>query len=178
MSLNQWHIGGGLGRTVLAWLAACLLVISQARAETPGDDNRDILWSAADQGLMLYRGSEPGKLRVCPRVQGQIHQPFCRTFDAAVLSACGLSEDVQLVLANGDVHRVNNALLDARGSMEPVYRPDQPLELVEAWMPEEICHAGETLHDVLAVAASGDLWHFNGENWLQIAEYRKASGRP
>lgn len=173
MSLNQWRINGGLGRTVLAWLAASVLVLSQARAEAPGDDDRDILWSAADQALVLYRGSEPGKLKVCPRVQGLVHQPFCRTFDAAVLSACGMREELQLVLANGDVHRVNNALLDARGSMEPVYRPDQPLELVEAWMPEEICHPGKGLNDVLAVAASGDLLHFDGQNWLQIAKYHK-----
>jgi hypothetical protein len=150
-----------------------MLAISQARAEAPGDENRDILWSAADLGLVLYHGPEPGKLTVCPRVQGLDHQPFCRTFEAAVLSACGKHEELQLVLANGDVHRVNNALLDALGSMEPVHRPDQPLELVEAWMPEEICHPGEGLNDVLAVAVSGDLWHFDGENWLQIAEYRK-----
>lgn len=172
MTSNQWRISGGLGRTVPAWLAACVLVFSQARAETPGDDHREILWSAADQALVLYRGSEPGKLKICPRVQGLVHQPFCRTFDAAVLSACGMREELQLVLANGDVHRVNNALLDARGSLEPVYRPDRPLELVEAWMPGKICQPDEGLTDVLAVAASGDLWHFNGQNWLQIADYR------
>ena len=172
MSLNRWRINWGLGWNVVAWLAACLLVFSQARAESPGYDSKDILWSAADQGLVLYRGSDPGKLKICPRVQGLVHQPFCRSFDAAVLSACGRREDVQLVLASGEVHRLNSALLGEQGSLEPVYRPNRPLELVEAWMPAKICHPDKGLNDVLAVAVSGDLWHFNGQNWLQIAEYR------
>ena len=172
MTLNNRRINGGLERTFLAWLAVCLLGCSPAQAEPPGYHGRDILWSAADQRLVLYRGSDSGQLKVCPRVQGLVHQPFCRTFAAAVLSACGRHEDIQLVLASGEVHRLNSALLGNQGSLEPVYRPDRPLELVEAWMPGKVCHPGKGLNDVLAVASSGDLWHFNGRNWLQIAENR------
>jgi len=130
------------------------------------------LWSAVDEGLVLFIDSEAGGYSVCPRVNGMNRQPFCRAFAAPVLAVCGLSDKLQLVLSNGEVHRVNSALMGINGGFEPAYRPQQSLELVKAWMPEEICDTSAGLGNILAVAASGGLWHFDGRSWQQISARR------
>ena len=173
MSLNQSRNRSGLGWIVLAWALAC----SQAMAEVTSDQSGRILWSAQDRGLVLYQGRKNDGREVCPRVPGMLHQPFCRTFKAPVLGARGLLEGLQLVLANGDVHQLDSALLGVGGSFEPAHRPVHPLDLAEAWIPEPVRQPGQGLNEVLAVATSGDLWHFNGQHWQQISSSQAALTR-
>lgn len=167
--MKRQRNNGGLERVVPAWVLAYALACNQAGAEPPANPDESILWSAPDQGLVLYRGQETNRYEICPRVPGMQRQPFCRTFKAPVLSACGLQDGLQLVLANGDVHQLNSALLGSGGSFEPAHRPVRPLTLVEAWIPGDTQRPGVGLNDVLAVGPRGDLWHFDGEGWLQIA---------
>ena len=169
MSMNRRQNSGGLRWIAPIWVLACTLACNPAGADAAADPEGRILWSAQDQGLVLYQGQRTGGHEVCPRVPGMSHQPFCRTFKSPVLGACGLHNGLQVVLANGDVHQLNSALLSAGGSFEPAHRPDRPLDLAEAWMPERAHQAGQGLSDVLAVATSGDLWHFNGKHWQQIS---------
>ena len=107
-----------LDRLSPAVLPAFLLFFDLALADMPGDEYRDILWSAPDRGLVLYHGYEADSRKVCPQVTDVDRQPFCRTFEAEVLGACGFPEELQLVLANGEVYRVNSALLGAGGSFD------------------------------------------------------------
>jgi hypothetical protein len=155
-----------------ALLAAGLLFCCLPAWADSSQGNPTRLWSAPDKELVLYIDSEAGGYSICPRMHDMTRQPFCRAFDAPVLGACGLSDRLQLVLSNGEVHRVNSALIGTNGGFEPAHRPKQPLDLVKAWMPEEICDTSAGLSNIMAVGSSGSLWHFDGQNWQQISEHR------
>jgi hypothetical protein len=130
------------------------------------------LWATPDRTLILLRGGEGDDFRICPKVKGSNHQPFCRLFRTRVLGVCGFAEELQLVLANGEVHHVNQALIGVDGSFEPSHRPEQAMELARVWMPEESCFRGDGFNHVLAVTASGKLWHFDGKGWRRINGHR------
>jgi hypothetical protein len=155
-----------------ALLVAGLFSCMPARAEDQISKDSSELWATKDHSLVLYRGDEANMYRICPIITGMIHQPFCRRFEAPVLGACGLTDDLQLVLANGEIHRVNRALIGVDGGFGPAYRPEHLLNLVKAWIPQEACLPGEGFNHVLAVTASGDLWHFDGADWRRISGHR------
>jgi hypothetical protein len=146
-------------------LPCCILAL----AGDPVPNVSTELWAAPDQRLILYRSGDTDGLRICPRVNDMDIQPFCRSFAAPVLGACGFTDELQLVLANGEIHRVNRALIGVNGDFGPAYRPRRALDLVKAWMPDKICHPGAGFNHILAVAASGELWHFDGMGWRVIS---------
>jgi hypothetical protein len=150
-------------------LAMVLLSCDLASGETLSVAHQNILWSAPDRGLVLYFESEAGSRRVCPQILEKVDQPFCRTFEAEVLSVCGSPEELQLVLSNGEIFLLNHALLGTGGSFEPTHRPAHALDLIDAWMPEGVCEPGAELNQILAVASGGGLWHFSENHWRQIA---------
>ena len=156
-----------------ALLAAGLLsCMGAAGGDAAGFPGPTQLWAAPDRGLVLLRRDGDGGFRVCPEVKDMNHQPFCRRFSTPVLAACGNAEELQLVLANGEIHRVNRALIGVDGSFEPSHRPDQAMELARVWMPEQSCFPGDGFNHVLAVTASGNLWHFDGKSWRRISGHR------
>ena len=100
---------------------------------------------------------------------GSAHQPFCREFAAEPISICGHRNAVQLVLTNGEVHRVNSALIGIDGSFGPVFSPEAHLKLQKAWAPYEQCDPTLGLADVIGVSTEGTLWHFDGSGWNRIS---------
>jgi hypothetical protein len=95
-----------LKRHLPALLVILLLDCNLALAETLFVTHQNILWSAPDRGLVLYFESGAGSRKVCPQILDRVDQPFCRTFEAEVLSVCGSPEELQLVLSNGEIFRV------------------------------------------------------------------------
>jgi hypothetical protein len=129
-------------------------------------------WSTPENDLHLSFGRNVSTHVVCPHLPGSDHQPFCREFTADLLSVCGHRAALQLVLANGEVHRVNEALIGIDGSFEPAHRPDQPLDLASAWLPGEECDLAQESPEVVAKDTAGQLWLFDGNAWQVIRRKR------
>lgn len=147
----------------------CLVVILVAlvwtapvvRGEGPGPTEVVVI-----DGLALFASEEGGIYRVCPVDRELAKQPFCRQFTSPMLGACANGDDVFIVLANGDLHHVNNALIGVDGGYEPVFHPDKPLQLVSAWLPNETCLLSKhRFPEVFAVNRENTVLHFAGENW-------------
>ena len=119
-----------------------------------------------DQQLILYAGNRDGVYRVCPWVSGAPRQPFCRRFESRLVGACGIADDIIIVLASGDIHRVNYALVNAGGNFEPAYDHPDTLQLTAALLPEPDCLSGdEALPNIFAINAASELMQFDGEAW-------------
>ncbi|MDX1571201.1 MAG: hypothetical protein R3200_12015 [Xanthomonadales bacterium] len=127
------------------------------------------VWSSPEKDVVFYGQRRDGFETVCPYLPGKHDQPFCRRFDARFIGACGHSDAINLVLANGDIHRVNNAVLDPEGRFVPVYEQPAPLDLAATWFPDPNCgvqHAPE----VMAVNGGREIWRFDGRGWGAVGE--------
>ena len=135
-------------------------------------------WVSPDRQVILYAGSRDGVHRVCPWLSGAARQPFCRRFESRLVGACGLGDDIIIVLASGDIHRVNYALVNAGGNFEPAYDHPDTLQLTAALLPEPNCLSGDgKLPDIFAINAANQWLQFNGEAWrLQDVGPCKRSG--
>lgn len=130
--------------------------------------NRKIarFWVSPDQQLILYAGSRDGVYRVCPWVSGAARQPFCRRFESRLVGACGTGNEIIIVLASGDIHRVNYALVNAAGTFEPAYNHPDTLQLTAASLPEPDCLSVDgTLPNIFAINAMCELMQFDNEAW-------------
>ncbi len=123
-------------------------------------------WASPDELLVLYAGGADTNT-VCPWIPDAIHQPFCRLFKAPMLGACGDHETIHLVLANGEIYRLNDALLGKDGQFGPVYRPDEHLELESASFAGETC-LPDQLPQIYAADTDGGLVRFDGRSWRAV----------
>ena len=139
-----------------AWVAFAL-------AGRAGSSVGELFWLAADESVAIYTGQDRKEL--CPVHSKHRAQPFCRKFSAPLLIACGDSRMIQLVLINGEVHRVDSALVGIKGNFEAEYRPSHQLKLEKAWIPSKYCATKTSPVQVLAVDKSGQLWHFDRVKW-------------
>jgi hypothetical protein len=153
-------------------LVGLLLAASTAEAEGAEATRLGKSWTTPEKDLALSIEAKESSHVICPHLPDSTHQPFCRQFAAEPVSVCGHRDALQLVLTNGEVHRVNSALIGIDGSFEPAFSPDAPLQLQKAWTPNESCHPDHGLVDVVAVSVEGDLWHFTGSAWNRISGRR------
>ncbi len=125
-------------------------------------------WRSEGDGFELM--TEPGSAGrwVCPHFPRQGQQPFCRRFPAGLLGACQKEGLLQIVLANGDVYRVDHALLGADGEFAPHHHPLKPMLLRAAWIPADTCETEAGSARVLAVDQEGQLLQFNGTGWQAL----------
>ena len=133
--------------------------------------NRKIarFWVSPDQQLILYAGSRDGAYRICPWVSGAARQPFCRRFESRLVGACGTGNEIIIVLASGDIHRVNYALVNAAGTFEPAYKHPDTLQLTAALLPEPDCLSVDgTLPNIFAINVTGELMQFDSEAWRVV----------
>jgi hypothetical protein len=126
-------------------------------------------WASPDHQFFMYGLVESGVYRLCPRLTGAPRQPFCRKFPAALLAACGEGELITLWLANGEIHRVNHALIRPDGKFDPLFEPPRPRQLREAWLPDQTCDPEVGLPEVFAVGENG-LVHFVDMAWRSLDE--------
>jgi hypothetical protein len=157
---------GGKQQALL--LAGLLLASALAAADEPPANAPAPRWATPENDLQLSFGRNASTHVVCPHLPGSDHQPFCREFAAGLLSVCGHRNALQLVLANGEVHQVNGALIGIDGGFEPAYRPEQPLDLASAWLPNAECDLTEESPEVVAMDKAGQLWLFDGRAWQAI----------
>jgi hypothetical protein len=137
-------------------------------------DRRDsvewqVIWVSRDQAFSLKAGTNTEDGWVCPQILGHAEQPFCRRFSAAVVGACQRGESLQIVLADGDIHQVDHALIGTAGSFTPAHHREHALSLRDAWFPEGTCGAGAVMAQVVALDDSGKLMHFDGAHWRKVS---------
>ncbi|MDX1461221.1 MAG: hypothetical protein R3348_09220 [Xanthomonadales bacterium] len=126
-------------------------------------------WASPNHQFFMYGLDESGAYRLCPRLKNVSRQPFCRKFPAALLAACGDGDLITLLLANGEIHRVNDALIRPDGSFEPVFRPHGLHRLRAAWFPDEGCDPRGGLPEMFAAGENG-LMHFVDKAWRSLGE--------
>lgn len=130
------------------------------------------VWISQDRRLILYGTDMKGVNRVCPWIPGAEKQPFCRRFEAALRAVCGRGDEFVVVLANGELHRVNSAMIGKDGGFEPAFRPPSPLDLKAVWLPDPACDSRDGLPQAFALQADRSLAHFDGTAW------RRGAGGP
>jgi hypothetical protein len=149
-----------------------------------GDDSSVYrrVWASPERDVVVYGGQQGVSEVVCPYLPGARTQPFCRQFDSPMVGACGHSDRIHIVLGNGDIHLVNNAVIDAGGTFAPLHTQPAGLQLTDAWFPEQGC-PDDALPEVFATSAAGGLWHFDRQAWqplddiaLRLAAVRPSTG--
>lgn len=138
-------------------------------ASQPESESYSAEWTSSDEQLVLLSRVEAERQEVCPHLANERRQPFCRQFGSPMVDACGDHQQIVIVLANGDLHRVNSALIGKDGDFEPAYESSGPVHLVKAWFPGEDCNTLERLPVVMAVEATGRIWHFDGARWNAVS---------
>lgn len=128
----------------------------------------DLSWSGNGQSLELLSGTGQDKGWLCPRSTAREQQPFCRHFPARFLDACHKDGRLQIVLTNGDIYRVDRALLATDRKFGRLHHAAKPLDLQSAWIPSSSCSPAPGQAQVYAIDAAGGVLHFDGQNWRQI----------
>lgn len=128
----------------------------------------DLSWSGDGQSLELLSGTGQDKGWLCPRSTAREQQPFCRHFPARFLDACHKDGRLQIVLTNGDIYRVDRALLATDRKFGRLHHAAKPLNLQSAWIPSSTCSPAPGQAQVYAIDAAGGVLHFDGQNWRQI----------
>ena len=128
----------------------------------------DLSWSGDGQSLDLLSGTGQEKGWLCPRSTARAQQPFCRRFPARFLDACHKDGRLQIVLTNGDIYRVDRALLATDRKFGRLHHAAKPLDLQSAWIPSSDCSPAPGQAQVYAIDAAGGALHFDGQNWRQI----------
>ena len=132
--------------------------------------DQSLLWSSGNQELKLYSSGGAAGNRVCPVMRDREQQPFCREFNSRVIGVCGQADELLIVLASGDVHRLNYALMRPNGSIEPTYAQPDSLSLVEAWMPASSCTRSAGLPEIYAMNSEQRVMHFSQHSWRQLKQ--------
>lgn len=126
------------------------------------------VWASSDQQLVLFGINKGNFYRVCPRFLGKTRQPFCRQFSSELINACGNHDRVVLVMANGDIHEVNDALMGLDGDFEPLIHPESPVHVRSAFFAGQGCGSHDRLPEVMAIRPNGEWVHFDGLDWQPI----------
>ena len=125
-------------------------------------------WLDEKTGIRLRTDPDHHGPWICAEIPGQARQPFCRRFQARLVGACQGKGLFKLVLANGDIHVVDRALMGRKYSFAPAHRSPDSVELVEAWLPQQECMPADGISSVFAIDRKGQFRHFNGRRWLTL----------
>ena len=157
-------------------LAALLIFGSLSLSAEPSKSppNKEIVktsvWASANQKLVLNLSAVDEGHRICPQTPDTQRQPFCRQFNVPVRGICGDLDHIYLVLANGDIHLVNSALIGVNGDFNATFHPDIPINLQSAWFIEEETCKGISLPRILGMNQNGTLLMFDGKKWQKVNE--------
>ena len=132
------------------------------------DVRAEPFWSSPDRAVSLHATVAGDDRWVCPRIRGNTRQPLCRRFSAPVVAACRRESDLLMVLSDGDIHRVNYALISTDGRFSPAYHQKKPLDLVDAWMPASGCTGDVELPRVIAMNSDRAVMQFDQASWRRI----------
>ena len=134
-------------------------------------DNTDTVytgtWIPPEQDVVLYESL--GQFNViCPYHPDAQQQPFCRAYSQPMLTACGQSNDIKMLMASGNIEHVNNFLADLSDN-QPLHVEAVPLFLTAIWVPPMACLPGsiEPL-ELFAIRNGNEFWQFDGGEWANM----------
>ena len=79
----------------------------EAVQSSPGTQVYTGTWISPEQDIVLYGTLGSQFSFVCPYDPNATQQGFCRTFGRPMLTACGVSGDIKLVNADGDIFNLS-----------------------------------------------------------------------
>ncbi len=123
-------------------------------------------WIPPEEDVIFYQSLGQFNF-ICPYLPDEVNQPFCRGYQQPLLTACGNSNDIKLLMASGDIYQVNNFLNDQTN--DPLHDEAVPLFLTAIWAPEWACLPGpiEPL-ELFAIRNGNQFWHFDGAEWSNM----------
>ncbi|MEZ5461667.1 hypothetical protein [Dokdonella sp.] len=126
-------------------------------------------WISPEEDVVLYGILGASFDFVCPYFPAMPDPPpFCRTFGRALLAACGHSDDIKVITEDGDVYRVDNFLGDIDAT-NPIHEEPGLLGLTAVYAPQLSCLSGAVPpRSMFAIRQSGEIWHFDGDNWTDM----------
>ncbi len=175
MRVHRPHCGTG---RPLAWAAGFFLLITgflPILLDQPTAAVRENVLSAPDSPLALTvddltieTNPVGGKYRTCPSHDNESKRAFCRNFNSRPLAACGQGDDFYLILSDGEVHRVNDALIGKNGNFDATFQSDSVMQLAAAWLPANACNPVDGPPEIIAMDYDGRLQHFDGDHWHSV----------
>ncbi len=106
---------------------------------------------------------------ICPHEIGAAVQGFCRGHSTPMLAMCGASDDIKLIMADGNILHYNNQLGEFEGIMDPLHEQISPLNLTGVYVPKTACLPGPFKpRDVFAINNTDEFFHFDGDQWVNM----------
>ncbi|MFC3192862.1 DUF11 domain-containing protein [Marinicella sediminis] len=124
-------------------------------------------WISPQEDVVLYESLGQFNI-ICPYHPGAQDQPFCRAYQQPMITACGESNDIKLLMGSGNIEHVNNFLNDLSNN-GPIHIEPVPLSLTAIWSPPQTCLPGsvEPL-ELFAIRNGNDFWYFDGAEWSDM----------
>ncbi|WP_223787372.1 DUF11 domain-containing protein [Marinicella meishanensis] len=124
-------------------------------------------WISPEEDVVLYESL--GQFNViCPYLPNEPTQPFCRAYSQPMLTACGESNDIKLLMASGNIEHVNNLLQDQSNNL-PLHEEAVPLFLNAIWVPPLACLPGSIEPtELFAIRGGDEFWYFDGAEWSNM----------
>ena len=124
-------------------------------------------WASPEEDVAFFQSLGQFNV-VCPHIPGAQQQPFCRAYSQPMLTACGESGDIKMITADGDVHHINNFLVEQSG-IDPLHDEPVPLFLTGVWVPPHACLPGAIKPLFMyAIRNTSEIWRFDGDQWADM----------
>ncbi len=124
-------------------------------------------WIPPEEDVLFYQSLGQFNF-ICPYFPNEVNQPFCRGYQQPMITACGNSNDIKLLMSSGDIEHVDNFLSELTNNA-PLHDEPIPLFLTAIWAPEWACIPGsiEPL-ELFAIRNGNQFWHFDGSEWSNM----------
>ncbi len=124
-------------------------------------------WISPEEDVVLFESLGQFNV-VCPYLPDEVVQPFCRAYSQPMLTACGNSNDIKMLMASGNIEHIDNFMTDLSDGA-PLHTEAVPLFLTAIWAPPLACLPGsiEPL-ELFAIRNGNEFWYFNGAEWSDM----------
>jgi len=126
-------------------------------------------WISPEEDVVLYQSLGTFNI-ICPHLPGEVEQPWCRAWRSPMLTACGNSDDIKMITADGNIYHIDNFLGDINGP-DPLHDQSPPLGLTAVWAPDNACIPGPIAPlELFAINNTDEFWHFDGSSWSLVED--------
>ncbi len=125
------------------------------------------VWISPQEDAALYGqlGTGFGFNFICPYdPNATTQQGFCRAYQSPMLTACGDSDDIKVIMGSGDVLHIDNELADLSG-IEGAYDEPGNLGFTGAWPVPGSCQPGPLAPLEIYATRTNQIWRFDGTQW-------------
>jgi len=124
------------------------------------------LWITPEKDFLFYQDFGSPFSFICPYEIGAVQQGFCLGQFEAMLTMCGQSDDIKMVMDNGDIRHYKNSLAPFNGIDELLHDESKFLNLTGVFIPESACLPGPFKPlDIYAINNTKEFYHFDGNQW-------------